>query len=142
MVNKIKEQMSDAKTWVLNGIIILLAIVMIASLWMLIEEFQYAFTSYYNTESSFVYAMEAEDYGRVVSMYHDNVQNGYEDKKDLQEYYGVAKYYEAAFLYHMYAEVGDTIRADIQKSAMEEAALQMGDFAFLRSQIDEKLGLK
>lgn len=141
MMNKLKQQMKDVKLLVLNIIIIILAIVIVNLAWAAGEEVMYCLIPDENKESQFYYAIEGENYDYVVSMYHENVVNGFGDKKNLQESHGAAKYLEAAFFYKMFAEAGDAERAQVQKTAMEEAALQMGDMTFLTEQINEKLGI-
>lgn len=141
MIDRLKKQMSDWKLLVLNIIIIILAIVMVHVLWAVGDEAIYCFANYKNEEKRFIYALESENYDYIVSMYHDNVVNGYGDKKDLQESHSVAKYFEAAFFYKVYVDAGEAERAELQRTAMDEAAGQMGDLAFMAGQIDEKLGL-
>jgi len=141
MMNKLKKQKSDVKLLILNIIIVILAIVMVNVLWAVGDEALYCFAAYENKESSFYYAIESGSYDRIVYMYHENVVNGYEDKSDLEESHGVAKYFEAAFFYKMFEEAGDAQRAQVQKTAMEEATLQMGEMTFLADQINEKLDI-
>lgn len=141
-MNKYKEQMKDVKLLVLNIVIIVLAIVMCVVLGMAVEEVQYAFSDYEISESSFLYNMEQERYGDMVEDYYQNCGSFHEEEKKMREYYGVAKYYEAAFFYKIYAENGDVERAQKYAAEMENATTQMGDFSFTEEKIDQKLGIE
>ena len=60
---------------------------------------------------------------------------------DLGEYYGVAKYFEAASYYKIYQESGDTVRANYQKEKMDAALEEMGDLSAEAERIKEKLDI-
>lgn len=141
MIDQLKKHISKGKLLVLNIIIIILAIIIVGLLWAVGQETVYCLKNYEHKPNSFLYAMEAENYEYMMYMYHNNVMNGYEDKKELQESHGVAKYLEAAFYYKVFTEAGDSSRAEKQKAAMEEAELQMGDFSFLTDTYNQRLGL-
>lgn len=136
-----KGRMLNIKLIILNIVIIIMAFIFLVILWFTLQELTYSFSPYQYEEDSFIYAMESENYGRIVTMYNENCNNGYGDKKNLQECYGVAKYYEAAFDYKVCVNIGDTAGAEEQQVLMDEAQKQMGDFAFMTDKIDEKLGL-
>ncbi len=136
-----KGQNTDGKLRVMNIVIIVLAIIMAIALMRAVGEFYDIFTGYYTEEYTFIHSMENEEYGRMVEAYHDNCRKGYGDKEELQEYYAVARYYEAAFYYKMYLEADDVERMEVRKIAMEDAYTQMGDFAFVKESIDRQLGL-
>lgn len=137
-----KERRIDIKLIVLNIVIIVMAFLLMLSVGYLIEEIHYAVSNYMYEDYSFVYALEGEEYGRIVNMYHENYQNGYDDEPKLQEYYGVAKYYEAAFDFKVYEELGEAAKAQEKQRLMDEAQIQMGEFAFVADRIDERLGIK
>ncbi len=141
MRNRLKEYMSDVKIFVLNIIIVILSVVAVGVGLFAAEEIRFALVNYHNEAYSFVYALESQEYGRMVGMYYENCMAGYEDDKDLQEYYDVARYYEAAFHYKMYVEAGDAERAATHKAIMEEVSGRMTELGFLADQIDEKLGI-
>lgn len=136
-----KGKMLNVKLIILNIVIIIMAFIFLVILWLTAQEVFSSFSTYEYEEDSFIYAMESENYGRIVTMYNENCNNGYGDKRNLQECYGVAKYYEAAFDYKVCVNLGDTAGAEEQQNLMEEAEAQMGDFAFMADKIDEKLGL-
>ncbi len=141
MIDRVREHISKGKLLVLNIIIIVLAIIIVGLLWNVGQETVYCLENYVYKPDSFLYAMEAENYEHMMYMYYNNVMNGYEDKKELQESHGVAKYIEAAFYYKVFTEAGDSSRAEKQKAAMEEAELQMGDFSFLTDTFNQRLGI-
>lgn len=126
----------------MNIVIIVLAIVMVISLYFAITEIYDAFHVYQNSENSFIYAAEDGSYARMVTMYHENVGADGKEKERYGEYYGVAKYFEAAFFYEIYHEAGDTVRAEKYQKAMDAAVADMGDFSFLQEDIDTKLGIE
>ena len=68
----------------------------------------------------------------MVTMYYTNVAEGKENVKELQEYYGVARYFEAASEYKMYTEAGKDEMAEEALNVMEAAYVQMGDFSMVK----------
>lgn len=136
---KNRENGLSAKAMILNVVIVILAFILLVTCVVAIGEIKDNFNSYQVDESSFAYAMGKESYGDMVRYYYQNCGTGDEEQRNLQEYYGVAKYYEAAFFYKLYVESGDVTRADAQRELMNAAAEQMGDFAFVKDKIDAKL---
>lgn len=90
---------------------------------------------------SFYYRLEDGEFYRMVDYYYDNITGGYEDAAELQEYYGVAKYYEAASFCKAFLESGDTVRAERELVKMEQALQQMGDWNIVEQDIKRQLGL-
>ena len=78
----------------------------------------------------------------MVQMYHRNVALGKGEEKELQEYYAVARYYEAASYYKIYLEKNDEDRRTKEFEKMQEAFSQMGDFSFVRDKIHKVLELE
>lgn len=141
MNEKLNEQTSKKKLVVLNILLVVAACCLVIMACQVVEEILWELTYSDVSESSILYALEDEEYGRMVEMYYSNCGVDGEEDKALQEYYGVAKYYEAAFFYKLYLEDGDEEAAKAQKEAMDAAAMQMGDFSFVKEKIDTKLGL-
>ena len=98
-------------------------------------------SKYSQDADSFYYRVKDGEFYRMVNYYYDNVADGHEDDGDLQEYYGVAKYYEAASLYKAFLETGDTVRAERELAKMEQALEQMGEWVILEQDIKRQLGL-
>ncbi len=133
-------QSKDWKKTVLNGIIVILALILIARTAYTIQVFAEMSGEKY-MENNMLYRLKEEDFGSLVTIYHSNVAMGYEDKKELQDYYGIARYYEAAANYKMYLENGEPEKAEREKLKMEEAADDFGELYFVKDKIDVKLAL-
>lgn len=130
----------DIKVTILNIVIIALAVVLVITVFGTISEACSAFNDYSYDEDSFIYCMEDENYADLVRFYYDNCgSDGKEDKK-LQEYYDLAKYFEAAFHHKIYAESGDGVRAGKYKAIMDETKARMGELAFVTERMNGKLG--
>jgi len=139
LINWIKKQSKQPKLFVLDIIVAGLTICLLFMIGFAVEEASYSYHAY--DENSFYWQMESEDYASMVTMYYNNVAVGKEKAKELQEYYGVAKYFEAASAYKMYVEAGETKLAQEALADMEVAYKQMGDFYMVKDRIDAKLGL-
>lgn len=73
----------------------------------MIENLHDAFTNRIS-ESTLRSRVEYGNYAPLVDHYHQNVAAGITGNKEEKEYYGVAKYYEAASFYKAFSTVGDT----------------------------------
>lgn len=93
-------------------------------------------------ENSFYYAIEEENYAGMVGNYYLNTMEGHEGNATMQEYYGVAKYYEAASLYKAYAEVGNEEMATQFLEKMQDVEDEMGGWSVAKDAIHEQLGLE
>ena len=132
----------DKKVTILNLIIIILAVVLVMALANTLVETYDAFNgySYAHDEDDFIWRLEYEDYADLVRYYYNNCGSNGKEEKNLQEYYNLAKYFEAAFHHKIYAESGDTVRAEKYKTVMNETKAELGEFAFVTEKIDRKLG--
>lgn len=132
----------DKKVIILNLVIIILAVVLVMVSFNTIMETYYAFGgySYSQDEDHFIWCLEDERYADLVEDYYSNCGSNGKEKKNLQEYYNLAKYFEAAFHHKIYAEAGDTVRAEKYKAIMNETEAELGEFAFVTEKIDRKLG--
>lgn len=83
--------------------------------------------------------MEYGNYAPLVDHYHQNVAAGITGNKEEKEYYGVAKYYEAASFYKAFSTVGDTKRAAREKQKMDAAYEEMGGWQIAKEAIDAEL---
>lgn len=105
----------------------------------------FAFTSFkedwgYSFDAdSFYYRLEDEDFGQMVEMYYANEAAGIDADEELKQYYGVAKYFEAASYYKAYQEAEDSEQALKYQGKMQEAQNEMGELNFLSDRICEKL---
>ena len=128
----------DIRTIVLNIVIVALVFLNIVIGGVAIDEVRSFLRTYREDESGFLYALDAEDYDLMLDYYYQNCgSDGKEDKK-LQEYYDIAKYYEAAFYYKIHMDAGDVERAAKYQAIMDEISARVGEFAFALEDIDEK----
>ena len=91
-------------------------------------------------DKNLYYCVRDGDFVRLLEQYYTNVQEGHKGSFLAKEYYGVAKYYEAASLYKAYSETGDTVRADRELAKMEAALEEMGGWSMLEEDIKKQLG--
>ncbi len=104
----------------------------------MIEEFYNAFTPTYS-KNSFYYNITGEQYYNMVGAYHHNVQAEFEGDADMKEYYGVAKYFEAASLYRAFTVAGNTEQAAFFRQKMEQAEEEMGGWSITKEPINKQL---
>ena len=88
---------------------------------------------------SFYYRLSDGDFGSMVEMYYSNESIGAKADEELQQYYAIARYYEAACWYRAYAGRSET--ADYL-AAMERAEKDMGPLAFVAEDIRESLKIE
>ncbi|MBQ8278615.1 MAG: hypothetical protein IJZ23_02120 [Roseburia sp.] len=139
MMEWIKVQSRQPKLLVLDIVIAGLTVFLMIMIGFAVEEASYNYDTY--DEESFYWRMESEEYASMVNMYYINVAEGKGEAKELQEYYGVARYFEAAADYKLYIEAGETDKAQAALADMEDACEQMGDFIIVKEKIDAKLGI-
>ena len=140
MRNRMRNLGQNLTALIMNLVIICLCIVLVISGILAIGGLRDAFSPS-NTENSMYYRLDSGDFYRMVDGYHTNSQEGYEGSKDMQEYYGVAKYYEAASMYRAFLETGDLERADRELEKMKKARVQMGEWMMTEPEILEQLQL-
>jgi len=140
IANWIKEQSRQPKLFILDIIIAGLTVFLMFMIGFAAEEMSYSYNVF--DEDSFYWRLESEEYSGMVNMYYMNMAAGKGDAKELQEYYGIARYFEAAADYKMYIEAGDGESAKEAYAKMEEAYGQMGELAIVKKKIDAKLGLE
>ena len=123
----------------LNIIIVLCCLGVVIAAFSMIRSFYY--TNYSYSVDTFYYRLLEEDHPSMVRLYYENEENNVKEEGDLGEYYGVAKYFEAASYYKIYQESGDTVRANYQKEKMDAALEEMGDLSAEAERIKEKLDI-
>ena len=141
MENKVKGERQRIVLWVLNIIIIILSFLLIMTIGVMIKE-GYNVLSAAHDQQSIQYALQGDRYYDMVRYYHDNVQAGFEGDSTMKEYYGVAKYYEAASLYHAYTVAENTSMAEHFQEKMEQAEKEMGSWSITKDVIKETLGIE
>ena len=108
--NKLRIGRQQGILLIMKGVIGILCIILLASTAVMIENLHDAFTNRIS-ESTLRSRVEYGNYAPLVDHYHQNVAAGITGNKEEKEYYGVAKYYEAASFYKAFSTVGDTGRA-------------------------------
>lgn len=141
MENKGKLESRTVVMWMMNIIIILLSIGLMLTAGVMIGEFISANTSNYN-EDSFYYSIQQERFFDTVGYYHHNTKAGLEGNAKMQEFYGVAKYYEYASLYQAYTVYGNLEQAEAFRKKMQDAESDMGDWDMTIEPIQKQLGME
>lgn len=141
MENRTRIAKQEIIKYVMNAVIVLLCVILLVAIGMTVEEAGYYF-GMPNKADYFENYVYCEDYALMVDSYYENIAEGYEGNKAMKEYYGVAKYFEAASYYKVYLELGDTDRAERELAKMDAAYDEMGGWCIMQPDIHEKLGLK
>lgn len=141
MKNKSRIQRQDFVIFIMNAVIVVLCILLFFAVIFMTKELKYAFSSYYSVDNM-VYAVEYGQYEQLVERYHTNTEEGTKVNKEQKEYFGVAQYFEAAYMYKTFEVVGDSWRAAREKAKMEQAYEEMGSWNIVKKDIHEKLGLE
>ncbi len=141
MQNKIRETRQNVIILVMNIAIVVFGIIMVICGFVATSNLLDRF-SVPNDERSMYYRLNDGDFGQMVNMYHQNVQAGFGDDRQLQEYYGVAEYYEAASFYKVFLDAGDTARAEREKVKMDAALEKMGGWSIVEQEINKLLGIE
>jgi hypothetical protein len=126
---------------IMKGVIGALCIVLFASVGVMIENLHDAFSNRIS-ENALRSRVEYGNYALLVDHYHQNAASGAAGNETEKEYYGVAKYYEAASFYKAFSTVGDTERATREKQKMDAAYEEMGGWQIAKEAIDAELGIE
>lgn len=141
MNKKAKNNKVKVVNWVLNILIVIATFFFLMTAGVMIEEFRFV-TTPIHSENSFYNAMQAENYSTMIGNQYRNTLEGHEGNKTMQEYYGVAQYYEAASLYRAYTVVGNEEQAADFLKKMEAAEKEMGGLSIVKDSIHKQLGLE
>ncbi len=128
--------------WILNALIVVMCFFFLLTAAMMVESCFDAYSQPYKNEDMFYYQVEEERYSYLINCYYRNTFSGFEGNADEQEYYGIAKYYEAAVLYRAYDVYGREEWADKFLERMEAAEEDMGGWDITREPIHEQLGIE
>lgn len=132
---------SKVVNWILNILIIVAAFFFLITACVMIEAFADANFAMYS-EDSFYYSIQNKNYAEMVGKQYANTMEGHEGNETMQEYYGVAKYYEAASLYKAYSVVGNEEQAAVFAEKMKQAEEEMGGWSIAKDSIHEQLGIE
>ncbi len=118
-------------------VIIFLSIVLGISILITVHTIRDASGTYYDDESSLYYNLSDEDYVRLADRYYNTAVGNEEDPrvKKVADYYAVGRYFEKAFFANAFEKAGDTKRAELCRSQMNEIEPQMGQFASEKQKI-------
>lgn len=141
MLNKLREARQNVIILVMNIVIVVMCVVMIICACTAVSALYEDFSAPYDERTMF-YRIDYGDFHNMVELYHTNVQSGVEGNSTMKEYYGVAKYFQAASFYKAFLETGDTERADREKAKMEAALVEMGSWDIVENEINELLGVE
>ena len=140
MENDARIRRQNVITIIMNVVIVFLVVITLICGGLMIEELSYVFSDPHS-KREMSYCIQYGDYHTLVTRYHENMAAGVEGNSEMKEYYGVAKYVEAASYYKVFLEAGDTARAEQEKAKMEQALAEMGGWSILQDEIDGKLGI-
>ena len=141
MRNKIKLDGKNVIILVMNAVIVILCFFTLLCGYMAVEGYRDAFSAPYS-ENSLYYQLEDGLFYRMVESHHYNTQEGHSGNLEMQEYYGVAKFYEAASMYKAFLVSGDQERAERELEKMELAREEMGEWNIVEPEILEQLKIK
>lgn len=127
--------------WILNIIIVIATFFFLITAGVMIEAIVEE-ASPTHSENSFYYALEDGRYAELVGNCYRNTLAGHEGSATMQEYYGVAMYYEAASLYNAYTEVGNEAQATVFLEKMKLAEEEMGGWSIAKDAIHKQLGIE
>lgn len=135
-----QDKKTKGKIIFLNIAIVLLALILIPFLFLVLEELKYSGRVQYK-ESTFAYRLEDGHYGSMVEYYHENVASHMEDEGNMEEYYAVARFYEAALYYKAFLNAGDETRSALYAEKMKEAQKELGSLTGFDKKILKQLEL-
>ena len=139
MIKRTMEKRSPLHV-VLDIVIGIMSVLAVGAVIFTINMFAEEWSFSYDAES-FYYRLESEDYRDMVEMYYMNETAGVKPDEELEQYYGVAKYFEAASYYKVYHDAEDEEQMAKYLNRMEMAREQMGALNIAAEDIDDKLGL-
>lgn len=141
MQNKMIGAGKNAAILVTNVAIVILCIVFVSCAGLAVSGLRDAFSVTYS-ENNMYYRLYDENFYQMVEGYYTNLQEGHEPGEEMKEYYGVAKFYEAASMYKAFSETGDMERAAREQEKMKFARQEMGDWTIVEPQILEQLDIQ
>lgn len=141
MRNKDRLQRQNIVILIMNIVIVVLCLLLVCTGVAMVEELKYAFSPYYS-EDNLGFNVEYGSYDSLAEQSHMLIAEDVKVSRKVQEYIGVAQYFEAAFFYKAYEAVGDAERAAAQKAKMEQAYEEMGGWNIVQKDIHGKLGLE
>ena len=137
MRNKTVKSKKSGKLY--NFIIIILSVFLVVSVLTLALNIRDDMQWRANTAKDMSYNYEGNNYYYLVRKMYENESNHVKTDAWMEEYYAVARYYEAALRQKAYAEAGQSERAEAFQAVMEEQIPLMGPYTDCISKIEEML---
>lgn len=95
--------------------------------------------TYTTDEDSLVFSLQYGQYDDLLRNYHRNEALNVKTTKTMEECYAIARYYEAALDYQLALRAEDPAQQKEAKERMTQSAGEMGDFSYIKEEIDELL---
>lgn len=141
MKSKMKLEKQKSLEVALNVVIFFLVLILVLVVIITTKSFKDVST-YHFDESSFSYDLGYKNYKGMVYKYYQNKNMDYQVSREMQEYYGVARFYEAATIYKAYKTVGDAANSDFFQERMKQAEVEMGDWIVVKEDILKELEIE
>ena len=121
----------------LDVLIVLLCIALVGSAVFAVSSLRDSLDLAYDADS-FYYRLSDGDFAAMVEMYYSNESIGERADEELQQYYAIARFYEAACWYRAYEERDE---AERYRADMQRAEADMGDLSFVAGDIRAALDI-
>lgn len=121
----------------LDILILVLTVALVLAFIFAVSSFRDALSLGYDADS-FYYRLSDGDYGAMVEMYYENESLGIRPDEELQPYYAIARFFEAACWYRAYEGREE---AEGYLSRMREAEADMGELRFVADEIRAALSV-
>lgn len=125
----------------LNGIVILLSVILFVQVIIFVREAASYQKVYAVDEANLLRMVTNQQYDNLVESVYRNEAQEVPVKGDMAQIYAAAYYYEAAMLYHAHQEAGNVRQAEEAYTRMREYEEQLGEYAFVKEEIKEFLGM-
>lgn len=141
MNNKFSLEAKQLGIIALDLVIVAMCVVFVCTAASAVMSFHDAYDRGYKSDS-LSYRLRDENYAMLAEMTWRNRMHGMGEDVDLQEYYAVADYYEAAIQYRLCLEAGDADRAEAWLAKMNDAERRLGVFSPEKEKLDQMLGIQ
>lgn len=143
LLNRIKNRVENGQIAILalDIVVAILMVILVSRIISAADNIHSDLTNYTFSEDSFIWNMEDEEYGSLMSMYRENRNAGKSTKK-LKDYEYVGKYAQDTFFYRIFELQNDTEMTDLYQQMREEDSAGMGDYGFQKDLIDKKIGIQ
>lgn len=120
----------------MNPVIIVLSILLVVLVVATAGEIQSYFTRYYGEEDTFLYNVRDKFYYRLPQQMYGNLAGEYEGNEHLEEYYAIARYFEASSFYYAYKAEGNNQKAGEYYDIMQEQIPLITTMPYAINEID------